>query len=407
MKENFIFIAYMHNYGGIETLLIRMLHWLNQQEYHTMLITDNQKEIKQELLEEIEETGCVINYLPFKQKAKSSDWEKIYFQTNHPSKIMVFSYPEFIIAEEIKRRNKALQITTIFYVPHQYGLILEFWFKSRMLKFIAHGWGKSLAQRLVKQNMVIHMDPLCRNRLENDYGISMENASIVPLPMYINEYSDDIATKKYKFDDFHILTIGRLDFPFKGYMIGLIRIFTKLKQQYPNLYLDIIGDGPDRNELMHTIEKADDNIRNAITWHGTKSYKELPIYLENAKLFIGMGTTLIDAANHGVLALPVGSYTYECRGYGYFYQDIVNLGGTGGECEIDGFIKEIYHATEEEYLNLVNKQYLELKKTYDINHIMEHFISYKNSSNQPILRLSERVTIAFIKWLCGILKFHK
>ena len=51
-KERFVWISYVSNYGGIETLIIRMGKWLKEQGYSSMIVTDSERKVEPALLKE-------------------------------------------------------------------------------------------------------------------------------------------------------------------------------------------------------------------------------------------------------------------------------------------------------------------------------------------------------------------
>ena len=61
------------------------------------------------------------------------------------------------------------------------------------------------------------------------------------------ENYEEIIEKSYKSNK--ILTAGRAIFPFKGYFMGLIKDFDKLCSEFPDIYLEIVSDGPDIDKI--------------------------------------------------------------------------------------------------------------------------------------------------------------
>lgn len=389
-KQRFVFISYISNYGGIETLIIRMGKWLQKQGYSSMVITDSEREEDKILLKELE--GIMPIYrVPFRGFHKICTWNDWKLSPNDALKLVVFSYPAYLIADEIRRQIPGSQI--LFYDPHQYGLILEFYVNHSVLKKAAHIWAKNLVKRMEAQHELAYMDGLCMERTARTYGCSSRPDLVIPLAMKIEEFNEQKIIEKYKRESFHILTIARMEFPFKGYVIGLIDVFERLCKEYSNLHLDLIGDGSNGKQLKKRMDSLEPAVKKRVDWHGNVPYHDLDSYFHKAKLYIGMGTTVLDAANHGVVSLPVGSYTYRCKGYGFLYEDPMNLGGIGGRTEIAEKIRQVLSFSQEAYRDCVKRQLESIRPLYDIDGVMHQFLVWKNTSHASILYGWERAFI--------------
>lgn len=70
--------------------------------------------------------------------------------------------------------------------------------------------------------------------------------------------------KSYKSNK--ILTAGRAIFPFKGYFMGLIKDFDKLCSEFPDIYLEIVSDGPDIDKIKSFIDSLDESVKREYYW---------------------------------------------------------------------------------------------------------------------------------------------
>lgn len=390
-KERFVLISYVSNYGGIETLMIRMARWLKENGYSSVILTDSERKADPDLLRELQRDSAVFS-IPFRGYRNLS-LHDFAIRTDERLKVIVFSYPGYLIADEIRRQVKKSQI--LFYDPHQYGLILEFYVSNPLLKKAAHIWAKHLVRRMDRQQELVYMDGLCMERTARTYGCSSRPDLVIPLAMKLHHFDREKTLETYGRKEFHILTVSRMEFPFKGYVIGLIGLFEQLCRQYPGLHLQLVGDGSNQKELKNRLGHLEPDIRKRVHWHGNVPYEKLGSYFEKANLYIGMGTTVLDAANHGIISLPVGSYTYQCKGYGFLYEDPMNLGGIGGRTELLGLIRNVLSFTAEEYCRCVELQFDALRPLYDSDHVMHGFLRWKNRSHGSILHGWERGAIRF------------
>lgn len=116
------------------------------------------------------------------------------------------------------------------------------------------------------------------------------------------ETNNEISTLKNK----TIISVGRLD-KVKGYD-DLIKLFAK--SNYNDWTLNIVGDGPEYNNLRLLIKKL--NMENNIKLLGFKSPKELNKLYKESSIYImtsleeSFGLVLIEAASHG---LPILAYS--------------------------------------------------------------------------------------------------
>lgn len=96
-----------------------------------MIVTDRERKTDPDLFRELERES-VIKRIAFRGYKEFSAKQDLGIGEEEAPKLMVFSYPGYLIADEIRRQTEKSQI--IFYDPHQYGLILEFSFHNRFLK---------------------------------------------------------------------------------------------------------------------------------------------------------------------------------------------------------------------------------------------------------------------------------
>ena len=98
-----------------------------------------------------------------------------------------------------------------------------------------------------------------------------------------------------------------MELTMKGYVMGLIDVFSSLLNKY-DLNLIIVGDGEGAQLLRDKISALSEIVRKKILYKNSIPYSEINIFFSRCDLFLGMGTTLLDASNHNVLALPVFPY---------------------------------------------------------------------------------------------------
>lgn len=391
--NKYFFITYIEHYGGIETLVLRMLEWLKGKGKETCVIIDRDRKMDIQIYEEISNISDRVFMLPFRSYCAAARLKVLEIMADDQALIVTFTYAEYFLAQQIKHIYH--QVDVLFYVPHQYGLIFEFNFENRIVKKIAHNYGKSLAKRMAKNHEIVHMDYLCAERLESEYKILQNTSPVIPLAMEIRPVDYNRIDSIFRNNDVQILTIARSEFPFKGYIFGLMDFFDDIASKNSNIHLQIISIGPDYQQLVEAYNQCKN--KNKIQLIPGVAYKELKRYFDNAKIYIGMGTTLLDAANNSVLGFPTGSYTYDLKGYDYYFEDGMNLGGLKGEKDISDLIIEAISLSKDKYLDVIKKQHEEISRCYDIESVMNQIDSFRNSRKKGAMTVGELFFLNMIK----------
>lgn len=144
--------------------------------------------------------------------------------------------------------------------------------------------------------LVLYFEVL-KDELNTRYNIKINNkvkAITNPLPF------ENVETNLNKRNS--ILYVGRLEYIQKRVDI-LIDIWEKIYRDYPEWQLDIVGDGPEKDELKILVENH--KIKNVI-FHGFQDpysfYSESKI-LCMTSAFEGFGMVLIEAQAHGTVPI--------------------------------------------------------------------------------------------------------
>ena len=77
------------------------------------------------------------------------------------------------------------------------------------------------------------------------------------------------------------MTIARAEFPFKGYILGLLDWFASSDS---NIRLTIVSYGPDEKKIADRIDSFDEIVKKRITLVGKTDYGQLEKYYKTADL---------------------------------------------------------------------------------------------------------------------------
>lgn len=109
-----------------------------------------------------------------------------------------------------------------------------------------------------------------------------------------------------------IVSIGRL-VPWKSYNTSIPGIAKALSDQGLDLIWDVYGSGPLLDGLQQEVDTL--GLSDRVVFHGTVDFTELDKVLSAADLFIGMGTSMLEAAIRRVPCIvAVDSSAAHCYG---------------------------------------------------------------------------------------------
>lgn len=234
---------------------------------------------------------------------------------------------------------------------------------------------RKTSYRYARNGNIIFMDEETRGCTEKalDYHISGFTGKPFRVPV---EFSGtDVAEPKKRGESgaFRLLSISRADFPFKGYLKGLIETYSELKKKYKGLNLTVISSGPHYDELEKWVNEAKRVGADIRLIQGAKN-SELPGYYRNCDLYVGMGTTLIEAAMQKVPSVVVEKYTYSFRSDHFFNEKPEDVGAYTDNLR-DGaeYIEKTINMSDEGYKWLAEDSYRKAKDIYSMETFIKRF----------------------------------
>lgn len=223
------------------------------------------------------------------------------------------------------------------------------------------------------------------NEIKNNHCVAMDVDNIdVAIQLYRNpEWRDEIEIvsignelvdldkeslelKLSSFSPFRILTVARAQFPMKGYMIGLLELLSQIITD-KKIELIIVSYGADIEKVKEKIKNTSfpDNV--SIELKDKMDYEELKDLYAESHLYIGMGTTIIDASQNGTISIPIKYGTYNVEGDCFFYERPSELCFCGENSSIDSLVERAINMSPDQYREAVKKTIDSTKKIYDIN----------------------------------------
>ena len=304
------YICTWNGLGGTETLILRHIRWLRKNGAKPVVMAPSGKmndellseaelsvELKEQQLDDFRESGS--------RRTRAMDSLAQNLSAAGPLHFIVFNEIGVNIAAELcsRLRGSALSVYLIF----------DDIFGPAKLDYF---------DEMNDHGMVVSMNEACLEGHRRRYGYRLNKSQIVPLPMAV----PPLAPRCSGNSECVVLTVARL-VEMKGYVEGLIRDVAKLVQvDGHDVKLLIVGDGPCRENLERIASSA--GLGSRVVFVGSVPYKDLMPYYGLADVYVGMGTTVLEAASIGVPSLVAIAYTPEFRTHGLFSS---NCGGDLGE----------------------------------------------------------------------------
>lgn len=270
--------------------------------------------------------------------------------------VVIVSYTVFDMLRALSLKNelKGINVTCFYTIPDTTG---NFFFIERYFK----GWLKGYVYRHIKSTLsdwnnaglIYFCAPLQVTSFENNYKLKVNRpeerlTKSMYAPEPLNE--NNLKERGRRKGNFNIITVGRFDFPHKGYMLGLVKAFGRLKPKYPQMTLTIIGKGKDEQTLKNAIEKLDADYKKDIFMVGEVAHSQLPDYYKDKHLSIAVAGSTGDAAVNGVLSLVARNhYSDECEVYGYYAEKCDLSVSSEPGVLVDSYIENAIQMSEDDY----------------------------------------------------------
>ena len=384
MSRAFIFVAKGIT-GGTATLVYRLGVALQRKDFDVYYIKELCNNNSNETL--IQNAG--IHVITTEQKKWKitvveigQRYDEVYLMT------FVFQYFCMIENAKYKLLKKKVCANAYLYTTLPDCLIIGNRSRSshpaafRLLNFLSRPY----INELLNNRQVLFMDQLSIETHKAFFGRDISNELLFRLPYAIPAgYSEPHEFKPV------IMTMARMDFPFKGYIIGLIDSFAELKHKYQNLQLWIIGNGTSEDALQGKVKTLDALSQKDVLLYGNMDYNKLHDVLREAGVFVGMGTCILDAAAVFTPAIAVQSSTYQCLCKGLFSEYPEDIGYTSdqGLHEATTDIERVLTMNQDTYIALCNRNRTIIEQLYSIDTYISRLMCLPN--NTKWIRRTSRI----------------
>lgn len=306
MKKITIFSLHL-GYGGIEKCVVNLANLLSN-EYQVEIISTYK----------IEETPAFevdprvsVKYLITKYKPNRTEWKQA-IKKIRPIKFIKETYKGIVVL--INRRRKTVQAMKncdsdiIISTRDLFNKWLGNYGKKNAYKIAwehnHHHNDIKYANKVVESCKNLDTLVLVSDSLRNYYKKEMKDRNYKCRCVFIPNMLDTIPEKTSTLEETRIISVGRLSKE-KGF-IDLVDVYKKYKDKNKDSdwYLDIVGNGSERNKIADRIYTY--GLNNDITMHGYLKKKELNELLSESSIYLmtsyteSFGIVLIEAMSHGI-----------------------------------------------------------------------------------------------------------
>ena len=381
-KKMIIFYYKKMILGGAELLIMRLAKAMKKMGVNVCIIS---KSIEEELMLQLKDNDvqyCICR----NPEKKITEFTK---NEEHVRVITMF-YVDYIRIRYLTRNVNNIKV--IFYCVHMKGMIfgrpIPYPIKESFLKisrsFIEHG---------IINNSILLMDQETIERTKEYYLIQADfEINSIGLPYDFGENRGVIENQidcKIQNDMFNIISIARADFPFKGYIIGLIQQFAIFNERHQESNLHIIASGKDENKIIQEIEKQRSSVKKHIIYYGKTMPSEMKKILSKMDVLVGMGTTLLDASSEGVLSIPVVPGYLECLCADTFFDEnfLFSVMPKFGKNNLQKMFDDVLKMSKEDYFEKSLNSYSKAKEKFSTNQIAKILLEVEVEKNDKYIKL--------------------
>jgi hypothetical protein len=349
--------------GGLETYTYKIISDLQSKGIPTVCICDRSKYIAPEYRDIMNEEKITIR----SYNISTGELKDILSSIDNPIiNIISYHFDGFVWGERLKRKCKWAIVNNFYFLGHfcGYRLYYEDGFKNKyikmfMEKLMKHAYSDIYSSGALRFFVTSHSEEINKR-----YGIDVEDAQNLKVPATVEKsvFDERKIIELYRRERFNLLTVSRMEFPHKGYMLGVIDAYGRLKQKYPQLELTIVGDGAGMKEVVKKVSLLEGTAKDDVHIIGTVAPNNLEKYYRDANLNISVAGCCTMGMKFGTLSAPARHYDYSGEVYGFLPEkwSMTTSCEPGIPCE--KLIEETLQMSEEEYVRRCANGYTEYMK---------------------------------------------
>lgn len=212
---------------------------------------------------------------------------------------------------------------------------------------------------------VVAITPEIKDYTVNRYKFDDNKCIVLPNSIDFSSYISENEVKEIS----NVLIIGRLNEEKKAYLINAINLYIKMKESFKKkLHLNIVGDGPLRNEISEYINKNNLNSEDVTFYGAINNVKEV---IDKNDVVIGLDRCILEAIAMKKIAI-ISSYKGNSKGIIKKEDILVEInenfcGDSLANISNDEIVKDLLALDAKEIKNIVNENYNLILNKLDIN----------------------------------------
>ena len=365
-------------YGGAELLIERVALEMIKRRDFGFILTNRISDTMKNRFENANIPYVLIDWYSVR------DIKKALKNIENPQILTVWVH-DYLYLDIIRSCFKTIKFGLLHYVVTGDDLVIGKSIGNKIIKNYFFNYYKKHIVESNKNNEIIYMDPYCRQYAENYYDIQLISTTYFNNPYDSDDLNIEFIKKKAKIRNskFEILSISRAELEMKGYLVTLLSKFPLFHKKHQNASLTIISFGPDEHKLKEIYDTFDEETQKYVHLIGQTKYEDLKSYFNKASVYVGMGTTLLDAANHGLCVIPVLPYTQAFVSEGTFDNIPDQTASFHKEKCFDAYsiIDQILCLNDTDYYNKCILTHDLLREHYNISKIGRYINSYHDKRN--------------------------
>lgn len=364
MKRTFLFIYENLNVGGIDDSVIKWIKVFAPQGMRIIWLRYGKPgNIFAPWKKALEENHVEIVDL----KTKNYAWCKhreIVFEKDEEVYAVSFAPIDFVRIQELSKEAKERYgciFNTYYIVPHfegtWYNLDEMYWpgpkreEARQKLSRIYNGW--------YQNNSLLFFSERHEVEMNNHYNVPClkDQTRLYLRPDILPPFDYGLAQKRAERKRFIITTCSRFDFPHKGYLFGLVDTYAKLKQEFPQVELWIVGYGDGESAIKKHVNALPTEAAKDVRFFGKVNPYEMEKIFNESTVNVSVAGAVCDGAATGLVSIAARHYHYGCEVYGWFAPGNENaIRETPGE-PLEGYLRELLAADDDTYIELCKKSY--------------------------------------------------
>lgn len=351
MRKKILTFVYDNlNIGGIQVYFFKAIELLQKQDYNILIYHEKKYPIDSAFSDIVAMPRIEMHSL------KHFSRDLIHRLQNEDCNLAIFTFRmvDMVEAQKVRNKFKSARVDVFYYVPDFKGL--DYYLED----MYADDEKEKVRLRLSRifnvmndNNQLRYFSPIHVTEVTQRYGITPKNDKLVYVPKIeqIPPFDEERCHRVFNNEKFNLLTISRFDFPHKGFIIGIIKAYGRLKKLYPQLCYTIVGYGKSgETRIKEEIALLDDVAQKDIYLPGRCTPDEMNNYYANANLNISLAGCFSQGVMHSTLSLPARHYTYEGEVYGFLPESKAMAMSDKPGLPAETFIEEVLNMDEETYV---------------------------------------------------------